>query len=334
MTGYVTDIVEQKECKEAWEAAGVTCVFQNAGEEGNSVSRLIKRFARFTYVADMMPGFFKRAATPDDIADAKKAGLRCMYLSTNGVPLPQQLNSMEHGLEYIRVFFQLGCRMMHLTYNRRNVIGDGCGEEGNAGLSDFGRRVVVEMNRVGVIADVSHSGQKTSQEAATISEKPIVASHSTCSAVHGHIRGKPDEVIKAIADSGGYIGLTCIPAFLGGNGDISSLLDHIDYAAKKFGAGHVAIGTDAGHVSSNEKRMTAKAPTKPKTRARFEALWPHGPAGREWRRERQIKSLAWTNWPLFTVGLVQRGYSDEDIQKIIGGNALRVAKRVWPFHVD
>jgi len=332
MTRCVTEPKEREEYMAAWEAAGVTCILQNAGEEGNSLLRLIKRLARFTYVTDMMRDFVQKAVTPDDIVAAKEENKHCLYLISNGVPLVQDWVSVEDELRCIRVFFQLGCRMMHLTYNRRNMIGDGCAEPANAGLSDFGRAVVAEMNRVGVIVDVAHSGWQTSLEAAKVSERPMVASHSGCCALNNHHRCKPDEVIRAIADTGGYVGICCVPAFLGGNGDINALLDHIDYVAKNFGVEHVAIGTDVAYVSSAAGQESRKIPKRRSSRSRWEALWLKNDAlfAPQWRQEHQRLSMAWTNWPVFTIGLVQRGYSDSDIQKILGGNVLRVARAVLP----
>ncbi|NQT15527.1 MAG: membrane dipeptidase, partial [Planctomycetes bacterium] len=228
-------------------------------------------------------------------------------------------------LRYIRVFFQLGIRMMHLTYQRRNMIGDGCGEPGNAGLSDFGGSVVEEMNRVGVIVDVAHCGWRTSLDAAKLSQRPMVASHTTCAGLYEHIRSKPDELIRAIADTGGYVGICAIPSFLREKGDISRMLDHVDYVAKKFGPERVTIGTDVAYTSRNAAAENKKLPKRAKARAEWRSLWPDdsyvtSPEARQ--------SLAWTNWPLFTVGLVQRGYSDDDVRKIIGGNVLRVARAV------
>ena len=130
-------------------------------------------------------------------------------------------------------------------------------------LSDFGRAVVAELNRVRVIADVAHSGWRTSKEVAEASSKPVVASHTGCAAVNEHIRCKPDEVIRAIVDSGGFIGICCIPEFLGGSKDIRALFDHIDYVAKRFGVDHVAIGTDAAYTSRQmavEQKGLAPAP--------------------------------------------------------------------------
>ncbi|GJM27625.1 MAG: hypothetical protein DHS20C17_02600 [Cyclobacteriaceae bacterium] len=325
MTRFVESERERIEYENAWKASGVTCIFQNAGEEGNAINKLIKRLAHYTYTTDMMGDFVTKAVLPEDIVRAKNEDRRVLYFSGNGVPLPQEWVSEEEELRYIRVFFQLGIRMMHLTYNRRNKIGDGCAETSNAGLSEFGKAVVKRMNKVGVIVDIAHSGWRTSLEAARISERPVVASHSTSASIKEHIRSKPDEVIKAVADSGGYIGICCIPRFLGGTGDISAMMKHIDFVAKKFGFDYVGIGTDKGYSSKYAEEEGNLVNAYPKSRTRFEGLWPEDPFVTS---PEMIQSMAWTNWPLFTVGLVMMGYSDYDIQKILGGNALRVANAV------
>jgi membrane dipeptidase len=324
MTRCIGDVAEREEYELAWHAAGVTCVYQNAGEECQDPLRLLKRLARFTHVTDRLRDFVSRAVTPDDVLAIKKAGKRCLYLTGNGIPLTQQWVSVEDELRQVPVFFQLGIRMMHLTYNRRNMLGDGCAEPANGGLSDFGRHAIAALNRAGVVVDVAHSGWQTSLEAAKLSTRPVVASHTAAAGLHKHIRGKPDEVLKALADSGGYAGVCCIPAFLGGNGDIAAFLDHIDHVVRKVGIDHVAIGTDVGHRSRHDERERRKLPKAGRKRARFAALWP--PQALALAGAGARESLAWTNWPLFTVGLVQRGYKDEDIQKVLGGNVLRVAR--------
>ena len=321
MTRAAVDLAERAEFLQAWKASGVTCIFQNCGEEGNDPLVLLKRLARFTNLTDSIRDILRRAVFPDDVRQAKRDGVGCLYLSGNGVPLTQAWVSVEDELRYVRVFYQLGIRMMHVTYNRRNRLGDGCAEPANGGLSDFGRAAVDELNRVGVIVDVAHSGWQTSLEAAQRSSKPMVASHSTCGSLYEHMRSKPDNVIRAIADTGGYIGICCIPRFLRHSGDITALLDHIDHVVKKFGPDHVAIGTDVAYQSRNAARERAKHPARPKRRTRWAALWP--PDNFK-TTGRMIQSIGWTNWPLFTVGLVQRGHSDAVIQKIIGQNVLRV----------
>ena len=313
------------ECLQAWKAAGVTCIFQNAGHGENSIQGLIKRLAGFTHVTDCLPDAIRRATRPDDILVSKREKAHCLYMSANGVPLPQEWNSVEEGLRFIRIFFQLGVRMMHLTYNRRNALGDGCAEAANAGLSAFGRDAIAEMNRIGVIVDVAHSGWSTGLETAKASDGPVVASHTACAGLYHHCRAKPDEIIRAIADKNGYIGICCIPAFLGGTGDIRAFLDHIDYAAKRFGVEHVAIGTD-NTWRSRRRRESMNEFQFPKYRRPYWNFWPpdSGLDEGKWNKPRQTQSLSWINWPMFTVGLVQRGYSDEEIMKILGGNVLRV----------
>jgi len=326
-TRYVTDPAERQEYMDAWEAAGVTCIFENAGEGDVAIRLLLRRLTQCIYVTDMMRDFVYKAATPDDIVAAKKRNRHCLYFSANGVPLPQDWVSVEKELRYIRMFFQLGYRMMHLTHQRRNLIGDGCGESSDAGLSDFGRAVVRELNRVGVIVDVAHCGWRTSREAAEVSERPIVASHTACAALYENIRNKPDNVIRAIVDKGGLIGIVCWPGYLGEKGDIGRLMEHIDYVVKTFGVDHVAIGGDNAYTSRMAAEQNRKLPARMKTmNTCWEDLWPPGSQGNPSLESRL--SMAWTNWPLFTVGLVQLGYSDSDIQKILGGNAIRVARAV------
>jgi membrane dipeptidase len=324
MTRFISDPAERAEYEGAWRAAGVTAIVRNSGEEGNDPLRLMKRLARWVQVTDRLRERFPKAVKADEIEAAKRAGHHAIALTTNGVPLVQQWQNTHDELRYVRVFAELGVRMMHVTYNRRNPIGDGCGEQVDAGLSDFGRMAIAELNRQGVIADCAHSGQKTSFDTAKVSTKPMVASHSCAAALNPHIRAKNDEVIRAIADGGGLIGVCCIGQFLGRGRDLAAFLDHVDYLVKRFGADHVGIGTDVGY-NSRLKPNDAKLPARGPQRTRWEALWPPGSYGVE-RDARAAATIAWTNWPLFTVGLVQRGHSDDTIRKILGGNMLRVLR--------
>lgn len=329
LTGCLRSTAARKEFREAWEASGVTGLYVSATDASHRVARQVRRMGHLTYLVDGMPDLLARASTPEDVLAAKQQGRCVLYLASNAVPLAAQWESVADELAYIRVLYQLGIRMMHLTYNRRNPIGDGCGESADGGLSEFGKAAVAEMNRTGVIVDVAHSGPRTSREAAEISSYPVVASHTTCGALNSHIRAKSDDVIRAIADSGGYVGICTIGSFLGRSRAIPALLDHVDHVATRYGVDHVAIGTDAGHVLAGHEEAMRELPPPPPGWDRWEHLWPgdslYDPA---LERPRDLLSLAWTNWPLFTVGLVQRGYSDEDIRKVIGGNAVRVAEQV------
>lgn len=330
MTRKATDPEARRLCLEAWDEAGVTAVFQNAGEEYDDPLIVLRRLARYTYASDLMRDVAPRAVCPADVEQAHRDGRHAFYMSANAVPLQQRWITVEDELRYIRLFFQLGIRMMHLTYNRRNVIGDGCGESANAGLSDFGRAVVAEMNRQGVIVDVAHAGHQTSLEAAQRSARPMVASHSGAHALSGHFRCKPEAVIKAVADTGGYCGVCCIPRFLGGKGDITTFLDHIEYMVRLTGADHVAIGTDVSHTPEPYADQRRRLPDQGPRRSPWRSLWPETDfRDPQWNRPEQKLSMAWTNWPLFTVGMVQRGIADDDIRKILGLNVMRVAQAAW-----
>jgi membrane dipeptidase len=152
----------------------------------------------------------------------------------------------------------------------------------------------------------------------------MVASHTACDALNHHIRSKPDNLLRAIADTDGLVGICCIPSFLGGNGDIAAMLDHVQHAAKLIGTDHVAIGTDTASVSRHAEGEEKKLPQRGPSRPYWENFWPvNALSGKG-----NPLSLAWTNWPLFTVGLVQRGLRDADIQKILGGNVIRLARGV------
>ena len=321
-TSFLTDPEMARKLQETLEYCGVDCIFQNAGVEGNDTENMLKRLSCFTMLTDRLKSVFERAVLPGDFEAIRARGLRSLCFTTNGVPLPSKMVSAEEALEHIVVFARFGVRMMHLTYNRRNLIGDGCAEKANGGLSDFGRMVVAEMNRVGIIPDVAHSGQQTSLETALCSTRPVVASHTVAGKLSFHYRGKCDEVIEAIKKSNGYVGICAIPRFLSGTSDIRAMMDHIEYVARKFGVDHVAIGTD---------RSTSLAPLETElkpfpARAIWEKFTPDPGDGGSKVTDEQFRSICFTNWPIFTIGLVQRGFKDEEIRKIIGGNVLRVLK--------
>jgi membrane dipeptidase len=331
MTGWASEERLREEYRMAWEASGVTCMFLNAGEESNNPMRLLKRLSRYVALTDAMPDILERAVTVEGIRQARARGKRILCLTTNGVPLTGKTETVQDELQWLTVFANLGVRMMHLTYNRRNPLGDGCAEPANGGLSDFGRVAIREMNRLGLMIDVAHSGWRTCIEAARASEKPVTISHSALWELQPHVRCKPDEVIRAVVDGGGTMGITNVPAFLGGDGDLTTLLHHIDLAVRKFGHEAVTIGMDSAYVSRwAEEAVRALHPSPPE-RPRWENFWPPGDTLNlpEWNHPRQHQSMAPTNWPLITVGLVQRGYSDEVIRHIIGENMLRVAGQVW-----
>jgi membrane dipeptidase len=160
------------------------------------------------------------------------------------------LNTQEAGiigddLSRLETLHQLGVRHMLLAYQVRNHIADGCAEMADAGLSNFGRTVVREMNRVGMTVDVSHTGRKSSLEAIDLSGRPVIFSHSNPYAVCAHIRNIHDDQIRACAESGGVVGVVGIGSFLGdAEARTETMFRHVDYIAELVGPEHVGIGTD------------------------------------------------------------------------------------------
>ncbi len=178
----------------------------------------------------------------------------------------------------------------------------------------------------GVILD-QQTPPSTVKKLPEVSRKPVVASHTFCNAVNSEyraFRGKSDEVIRQIVKSGGFVGICALAGFLGRSGDINALLDHIDHIAGNFGPDYASIGTDNGFIVGPPPPLPKDK--KIKFRTSFDIYWPESQKKMDVTPQMQ-DSLAWTNWPLFTVGLVQRGFSGNDIRKIIGGNIMRVIKK-------
>ena len=162
------------------------------------------------------------------------------------IPGFQYTAFLESDPDRIETFRNLGVRIMQLTYNNRSIFGDGCLEPGNAGLSKAGIGAVRKMNEIGVAVDLSHSGYRTVLEAIAASSKPVLISHSGCAAVYAHPRNKPDEILKALADRGGYFGVYLMP-YLVASPTVPTrqhVLDHLVHAINICGADHVGIGSD------------------------------------------------------------------------------------------
>jgi membrane dipeptidase len=234
---------------------------------------------------------------------------------------PQNAAFLEENLELLQFFYDLGVRMMQLTYSMRNFIGDGCFERANAGLSNFGVDLVGAMNEIGIVIDVSHCGHRTTSEAIELSNEPVVFSHAGVRSVFEHVRNKTDDEIKALAEKGGVIGITPYIAFLaewqtGPRPTLDLMFDHVDYAVKLVGADHVGIGSDVN--DRNETRRAWYIREFPDRLGK--TYFGDYPEGFE-------HSVAY--FPNITRGLVARGYSDQEILKILGGNFLRVFRRVW-----
>jgi membrane dipeptidase len=191
-------------------------------------------------LVEQHPEAFLIVRRHSDIARAKREN------KVGIMPGFQYTAFLEEKPDRIEVFRQLGVRIMQLTYNNRSLFGDGCLEPGNAGLSKAGIAAIKKMNDLGVAVDLSHSGYRTTSEGIAASAKPVLITHSGCAAVYAHPRNKPDEILKALANRGGYFGVYLMP-YVVASPTVPTrehVLDHIMHALNVCGADHVGIGSD------------------------------------------------------------------------------------------
>jgi len=257
----------------------------------------------------------KFAYSADDIVQAKQKGNVCVIMgSQNG-------KILEDDISLVRIFHRLGMRIIQLAYAEQNYIGSG-GEDVDAGVSFFGRKVISEMNKVGVLVDVSHCGYKTVMDAIKYSEKPVVITHANPKKLIDHHRNKTDDQIITLAQKGGVIGLTAwTPITMAKKGvrpTLEEFMDLIDYVVKLVGVDHVAFGLDLNPAWEYDRTGYDKwAMSYPSLAApSFE--------------ERLVEGLeSISDVKNVTRGLVARGYSDGDILKILGGNFMELFRKVW-----
>lgn len=321
----------RKKFLDAIKNSGVNCTVHTMGSEMD-LEHSMQRMALNQYKFDNMRDILYKALSPDDVEKARKENKIAVICSTNCAPVHGGISTGPQAHAWIDIFFNLGVRIMHLTYNRRNWVGDGCLEPADGGLSLHGRDVIRQFNELGMAVDTPHTGRRTTLEAAEYSAAPIMASHTFCKSLYNHPRGKTDEELKLIAEKGGYIGICCVPCFLAEVPTINSLLDHIDKAVNIAGIDHVGIGSDTGYSLYQDEIIPDFNDHYPKGSPYSKLSW-YGAWKDGLLRYSEIPddcrfSLAWTNWPYFTVGLVKRGYSDEDIMKILGGNFMRTWKNI------
>ena len=313
--------------RRAMRNSGLNCIVHTVAE-GKSREEDIKRMACNLMLFRKFRDTMAQAGSADDILEINKDGKIAVVFSVNGPPIVGELQELEQELHWIDDWRRLGVRLMHLSYNRRNFIADGCAEKSDAGLSDLGLELIKRLNESGIIVDVPHTGKRSSIEAAKASTKPIMASHTAAKALFDYIRCKDDETLRVIADTDGMVGVYAYAGLLGGDDNLNTMLDHIDHIVKVIGVDHVGIGTDGCFTPDHSpETFGLRGYENPRFDTnRWWGIWrknPHTPKNPD---ESSSGSLAWSNWPLFTVGLVCRGYTDEQIAKIHGQNFLRVMR--------
>lgn len=302
------------ELRDIWEASGVT-----AGSLQLPVGDARELLAGAAYMTAVTDGvdWMRKVNTADDIVQAKAQGQLAWFGNCQPInPISRDLTLLEHARD-------LGLRMLMLTYNQQDHVGAGGTEIHDAGLSAFGRRVVRHCNDLRIVVDTAHCGPQTTLDACRTSATPVVASHTSSKAVFAHDRGKSDDVLKALADTGGVIGIVTVPFFIGPprTADLHTWADHVEHVAEVVGVEHVGIGTDwpmPGPMWSLE--LVADFASQ------------NGFRG----EEHAIDDTAYTmvgfddyrDMVNFARVLVARGWSDEDVTAVLGGNALRVLRSV------
>ena len=291
---------------------GVTCVnatlvyWETARETLSEIGRWNRFFADH---ADLIV----QACSADDVRHARAAGKTAITLAF------QHCSPIEEDIDLVEIMHRLGVRFMQLSYNNQSLCATGCYEQDDAGVTRFGRQVIREMNRVGMVIDMSHSGERSTFDAIEISERPIAITHANPSSWHPALRNKSDDLLKALAGSGGMLGFSMYPYHLRNRSDctLESFCDMIADTAELIGIDRIALGSDLVQGHGNEI-----------------VTWMRN--GR-WARERDYGEgdAADAGWPkpvpwftgnkdfrTIAAGLAVRGFAGEDIEKVMGLNWL------------
>ena len=283
------------------------CVWENFAGTMQNIAEWKKRF-------DAEADIITQAYTTADIRAAKAAGKTAIALGF------QNVSAFEDQIGYIRLFKELGVGIVQMAYNTQNLIGSGCYESHDGGLSDFGREAVAEMNRVGIMCDLSHVGAKTSQDVIDVSDKPVCYSHIAPAGLKNHPRNKTDAQIRTIVEKGGFVGVTMFPPFLkqGTDSTVDDYVEAMDYIINIAGEDAVGYGTDF---------------TQGYDRPFFDWITMDKGYARKLTEFGEILSLEGIGrigeTSNLTAAMERAGWREPRIRKVMGENWLRVLKDVW-----
>jgi membrane dipeptidase len=326
------EILTSPDAREAylgvWHRSGVTVACGSySGSEGpaRSFETTNVRLAWAHAIVDALDGALILVRRAADIERAHHERVHGLVLDfQNTTPFGEDLSRIDH-------FQHLGVRMVQLTYNLRNLVGDGCTEAYQGGLSYYGREVVRRLNDTNVLVDISHCSEQVGWDALKVSKAPVVVSHSSSKAVCYHDRGKSDELARAVAEHGGYFGVVVIPGFISESKEptLDDFCRHVEHLVDVCGIDHVGIGTDkAGPGPGTDSLVEYPASMPDRRPGTFD--WS-GFRKEEHRITPDYHLNGYENfgdWPNLTVHLAHRGFNEDELRKLLGLNFLRVFREV------
>lgn len=289
-------------------AAGVSLVILNVAYDASPPESAFAMLAAMRGWISRHGEHYVLARSIADIEAAKRAGKLAVAFDIEGC------RAVEAHPGLVEIFYDLGVRWMLIAYNQNNRLGGGC-QDDDAGLTAYGRIIIDEMERVGMLLCCSHTGYRTALEAMEYARNPVIFSHSNPRAVWDHERNVPDELLRACARTGGVVNLNGIGIFLGDNDNSTeTLLRHIDYTVALIGAEHVGLGLD---FVFDQQELAEHVRARPDL---FPPYKGYG-AGMAMIEPERIPHIA--------EALLVRGYNDSQVQGILGHNNLRIARQVW-----
>jgi len=294
-------------------AAGFDAITVNIGFGEQGPEEHLRMIAALRHWLMARPEEYLLLLEADDVERARSTGRLAVGFDIEGA------NAVGDQLSLIQLYYDLGVRWMLMAYNTSNRAGGGCQDQ-DGGLTNFGRAMVAEMERVGMLLCLGHTGHRTVREVLAMATQPLIFSHSNCAALHPHPRNIPDELIRACAATGGVVGINGVGIFLGKN-DISSetYARHVDHVVQLVGPAHVSIALDYVFDMRELEEHLEK----------MKGTFPPGlgyEMGARFVPPEQLEEIV--------VTLQGWGYSDADLTALLGGNLLRLAKQVWkaPTH--
>ena len=293
----------------AYTASGLAAIHTSLSNGNLTVA--LRDLAAWQAHFERWPDRLMKVVNASQIAEAKRSGRVGVLLGF------QNATIVENTVRNLDKLYEAGTRCIQLTYNSRNLLGDGCTERTNAGLSDFGVAVVARMNELGIVVDLSHCGEATSRDGIEMSKQPAAFTHTMCKAVYDHVRAKSDALLKALADKGGVVGIATLGYFVGPTPatSLDDYLRHVDHAVKVAGIDHVGLASDYSirGIEATHTRESWYVPRLTSFKPTYRVRWP--PWIKELDPPERFRNI--------TRGLAKRGYAPAAMEKLLGGNWVR-----------